>query len=203
MTLLTVNHKIDRDARGPELPSGIVKWYAEVFDADNELVAIATVLTMVQKKNPFAPINSETIKEYISKLKEDTRPQWGSMSAQMMLEHLEHSMLIASGEIQDFEFSTPEKIMEKVHDSLYNHRPMPREYGAPEFVEKQIQKTKHKDFESAKEAFFKAYEKFETHFEENPGTTTKNVVFGDLTKFEWDLFHTKHMNHHFEQFGLI
>ncbi|NND24873.1 MAG: phenylacetic acid degradation bifunctional protein PaaZ, partial [Flavobacteriaceae bacterium] len=30
---LTCKQKIDRDVRGPELPSGIVKWYAEVFDA--------------------------------------------------------------------------------------------------------------------------------------------------------------------------
>lgn len=200
---LTCKQKIDRDARGPELPSGIVKWYAEVFDADNELVAIATVLTMVQKKNPFAPINAETIKAYLSNLKEDSKPVWGNMSPQQMLEHLEMSLLIASGEIQDFEFSTPEKIMEKVHDSLYNHKPMPREYGAPEFVEKEIGKTKYADFHTAKEALLKAYEKFENFFAENPGITTKNVVFGDLTKFEWDLFHTKHMNHHFEQFGLI
>ena len=34
-------------------------------------------------------------------------------------------------------------------------------------------------------------------------TTTKNAVFGILDKFEWDLVHTKHFNHHFEQFGLI
>src|SRR5690606_12727424 len=52
---LTCKQKVDRDVSGKELPSGIVKWFVEVFDvnAENEedkLVAIATILTMVQKK---------------------------------------------------------------------------------------------------------------------------------------------------------
>ena len=42
-------------------------------------------------------------------------------------------------------------------------------------------------------AFFKAY----------PDTTLKNIVFGDLNRYEWNLFHRKHYNHHFEQFGLL
>ena len=52
---LTCKEKVDRDPKGKELPSGIVKWYVEVFDVeateeDEKLVAIATILTMVQKK---------------------------------------------------------------------------------------------------------------------------------------------------------
>ena len=45
---LTCKQKIDRDERGKEHPCGIVKWYVEVFDIENELVAIATILTIVQ-----------------------------------------------------------------------------------------------------------------------------------------------------------
>ncbi|MEM6686370.1 MAG: phenylacetic acid degradation bifunctional protein PaaZ, partial [Bacteroidota bacterium] len=91
---LTCKQKIDRDSRGKELPSGIVKWFAEVFDQDDELVAIATILTMVQKKNPFATINKNTIQDYLGKLTEDTKPVWGSMSPQQMVEHLEYSLLV-------------------------------------------------------------------------------------------------------------
>jgi oxepin-CoA hydrolase/3-oxo-5,6-dehydrosuberyl-CoA semialdehyde dehydrogenase len=31
------------------MPSGIVKWFVEVFDQNDELTAVATILTMVQK----------------------------------------------------------------------------------------------------------------------------------------------------------
>lgn len=200
---LTCKQKIDRDSRGPQLPNGIVKWYAEVFDAENEIIAIATVLTMVQKKTPFAEINRKTIETYLSKLNEGTKPVWGTMSPQHMVEHLEYSLRIASGEIQDFEISTPEKILEKVHDSLYNHRAMPRNFGAPKVLEKEVKVLRFESLNNAKQLLLEAYDEFELYFKEKNGTTTKNVVFGILNKFEWDLFNTKHFNHHFEQFELL
>ena len=47
---LTCKQKVDRDVASAEHPSGIVKWFVEVFDTNDELVAVATILTMVQKK---------------------------------------------------------------------------------------------------------------------------------------------------------
>ncbi len=200
---LTCKQKIDRDSRGPQLPSGIVKWYAEVFDAEDEIVAIATVLTLVQKKSPFAEINRNTIENYLDKLTKDTKPVWGTLTPQQMVEHLEFTFKIASGENQDFEVSTPENILEKVHDSLYNHKQMPRNFDAPSFLEKDIEKLQHNNLSEAKQKLFESYDKFVAYFQENPESTIKNVVFGHLNKFEWDLFQTKHINHHFEQFGLL
>jgi oxepin-CoA hydrolase/3-oxo-5,6-dehydrosuberyl-CoA semialdehyde dehydrogenase len=49
---LTVKEKIEQDKREPdEIAKGIVKWHVEVYDETNETVAIATILTMVKKKN--------------------------------------------------------------------------------------------------------------------------------------------------------
>jgi oxepin-CoA hydrolase/3-oxo-5,6-dehydrosuberyl-CoA semialdehyde dehydrogenase len=200
---LTCKQKIDRDTRGPELPSGVVKWYAEVFDAEEELVAIATVLTLVQKKNPFAVINRETIISYLDNLNEETQPKWGDLSPQHMVEHLEYSLRVAAGEIQDFEIETPEDSLEKYHDSLYNHRPMPRSHTAPKVLQKQIVKLRFESLDMAKQQTIESYDRYQQFFKDNPDATTKNAVFGILNKFEWDLCHTKHFNHHFEQFGLI
>ena len=36
--------------RGADIPKGIVKWLVEMFDGNNELVGIATILTMVERK---------------------------------------------------------------------------------------------------------------------------------------------------------
>jgi oxepin-CoA hydrolase/3-oxo-5,6-dehydrosuberyl-CoA semialdehyde dehydrogenase len=199
---LTCKEKVDRDSRGTELPSGIVKWFVEVFDQEDELVAVATILTMVQKRSPFAEINANSIPKYLAKLTEDAKPFWGTMTAQEMVEHLEYSLLVAYA-IQDFEIETPEKILEKVHESIYTHTPMPKNYKAPKVLEDRVKELRYENLAEAKTKLLEAYDAFTTYFKENPETTTKNAVFGILDKFEWDLVHTKHFNHHFEQFGIL
>ena len=201
---LTCKQKIDREQRGTELPAGIVKWYGEVFDAEDELVAVVTVLTMVQKKQTvFTEMTEEKINECLAKLKEDSKPQWGNLDAQRMVEHLEYTYRIASGEIQDFEIATPEKILEKVHATLYNYDKMPREYDFPLKKESEMAKTRYSDLAAAKEQLMEARENYIEFFKENPDARTKNVVFGELNRFEWYLLERKHLNHHFEQFNLL
>ncbi|NND63532.1 MAG: phenylacetic acid degradation bifunctional protein PaaZ [Flavobacteriaceae bacterium] len=201
---LTCKQKIDRDQRGTELPSGIVKWYGEVFDEDDELVAIVTVLTMVQKKQTvFAEMTTESITNYLSKLAEDSKPSWGDMTPQHMIEHLEYTYRIASGEIQDFEIATPEKILEKVHATLYNYKKMPRSYDFPLAEKSKIKELIYPDLDTAKAKLMEAREEYLQFFKENPEARTNNVVFGPLNKFEWYLLERKHLNHHFEQFGLL
>lgn len=201
---LTCKQKIDRDARGKELPSGIVKWYVEVFDTEDELVAIATILTMVQKKQTvFVEMTDAKIQQCLNSLTEDTKPSWGSLTPQRMLEHLEYTYRIASGEIQDFEIATPEKILEKVNESLYNYRKMPKEHAFPLADQSKIEENLHSDLATAKAKFLEARMAYLDFFKENPDAVTKNVVFGELNKFEWYLLERKHLNHHFEQFNLL
>ncbi|WP_435579900.1 phenylacetic acid degradation bifunctional protein PaaZ [Gilvibacter sp.] len=201
---LTCKQKIDRDSRGKELPSGIVKWYVEVFDTEDELVAIATILTMVQKKQTvFTEMTESTIKSCLNRLQTDDKPAWGTMTAQSMVEHLEYTYRIASGEIQDFEIATPEKILEKVNETLYNYKKMPRKYDFPLAAESKIEEHLHADLDTAKAKMLEAREGYLQFFKENPEAITNNVVFGPLNKFEWYLLERKHLNHHFEQFGLL
>ncbi|RIA10618.1 oxepin-CoA hydrolase/3-oxo-5,6-dehydrosuberyl-CoA semialdehyde dehydrogenase [Flavobacteriaceae bacterium MAR_2010_72] len=201
---LTCKQKVDRDVASAEHPSGIVKWFAEIFDADNELVALATVLTMVQKKQEtFVEMTEDKINACLSKLDAETKPQWGTMTPQHMIEHLEYTYRIASGEIQDFEISTPEKILEKVHATLYNYDKMPRKYDFPLAEKSKIKDTKHENLEEAKSKMLEARQDYLNFFKENPDAVLKNTVFGDMNRYEWYLLERKHLNHHFEQFGLI
>ncbi|HTR30153.1 MAG TPA: phenylacetic acid degradation bifunctional protein PaaZ [Puia sp.] len=49
---LTCKEKIAQEKRETtDIPRGIVKWYVDVYDDTGESVAIATILTMVQRKN--------------------------------------------------------------------------------------------------------------------------------------------------------
>ncbi|PKA83369.1 oxepin-CoA hydrolase/3-oxo-5,6-dehydrosuberyl-CoA semialdehyde dehydrogenase [Ulvibacter sp. MAR_2010_11] len=206
---LTCKQKIDRDQRGAELPSGIVKWYVEVFDAEpaddqEDLVAVATILTMVQKKQTvFTEMTSEKIEELLSKLSEDTKPEWGIMTPQHMIEHLEVTYRIASGEIQDFDVATPEKYLEKTYESLYNYEPFPKNTNFPLLTKDTLESLQHPDLETAKQKFLEARNEYLQYFKENPEAKLKNIVFGELNKFEWYLMERKHLNHHFSQFGLL
>ena len=48
----TVKEKIDQEKRNEEdIPKGIVKFFVDVYDESGETVALATILTMVQKRN--------------------------------------------------------------------------------------------------------------------------------------------------------
>jgi oxepin-CoA hydrolase/3-oxo-5,6-dehydrosuberyl-CoA semialdehyde dehydrogenase len=201
---LTCKQKVDRDVATAEHPSGIVKWFVEIFDAEDELVALATILTMVQKKQEtFVEMTDEVIQKCLSKLTKDTKPNWGTLSSQEMVEHLEYTYRIASGEIQDFDIATPEAVLEKVHATIYNYEKMPREYDFPLAKKSKIKTLKHPDLETAKGKMLEARERYLQYFKENPEGVFKNVVFGELNRYEWYLLERKHLNHHFEQFGLI
>jgi oxepin-CoA hydrolase/3-oxo-5,6-dehydrosuberyl-CoA semialdehyde dehydrogenase len=188
-----------------EHPSGIVKWYAEIFDANtDEKVAFATVLTMVQKKQEtFVEMTDAKIEECLSKLKEDTKPKWGIMTPQHMIEHLEYTYKIASGEIQDFEISTPEKILEKVKNSLWNYDKFPQNSQFPILEKDTLDTLQHPDLETAINQFKQQREKYLEFFKKHPDATLSNMVFGELNRYEWYLLERKHLNHHFDQFGLL
>ena len=201
---LTCKQKVDRDVASAEHPSGIVKWFVEVFDAEDELVAVATILTMVQKKQEvFVEMTEEKIQKLVNKLTENDKPKWGIMTPQHMLEHLEESYKVLGGQIQDFEIVTPEKIVEKVRNSLYNYEKFPQNSQFPTMKKGELEDLKHPDLATAKEKFFEAREEYTAFFKENPDAVLKNMVFGELNKYESYLLERKHLNHHFEQFGLI
>ncbi len=47
---LSVKEKIAKDLREGEVPQGVVKWQVQVFNQLHELVALATILTLVERK---------------------------------------------------------------------------------------------------------------------------------------------------------
>lgn len=199
---LTCQEKRDRDVRGKQFPSGVVKWFVEVFDQNDEKVAIATVLTMVQKKSPFEDINRKNVEGYLKKLNENSSSEWGLMGPQHMLEHLERTFIQAMGK-EKAEITTPEDQLEKYQDSLYNYKEMPREFKHPFLKENETEQVRHADLQQAKEAFLKAWDDFELYFKENPEAKNANSVYGMLDKDHWELLNRKHIHHHFKQFKLF
>jgi oxepin-CoA hydrolase/3-oxo-5,6-dehydrosuberyl-CoA semialdehyde dehydrogenase len=159
---------------------------------------------MVQKKQEvFVEMTEDQIQDSLAKLQEDAKPEWGTMTAQTMIEHLEYSYRIASGEIQDFEVVTPEAYLEKVHASLYNYRKFPKgsEFHLAERAK--INEPKHENLETAKAKMLEARATTLQFFKDNPGVRNKHGVFGPSNSYEWYLMERKHLNHHFSQFNLL
>jgi oxepin-CoA hydrolase/3-oxo-5,6-dehydrosuberyl-CoA semialdehyde dehydrogenase len=52
---LTVREKVSQEQRDrDDIPKGIVKFLVDVYDETGETVALATILTMVRRRNPDA-----------------------------------------------------------------------------------------------------------------------------------------------------
>jgi len=154
---LTCKEKVERDSRGKEHPCGVIKWYEEIFDQDGELVAMATILTLVQKKSPFPEINKSYLQEKFAQLPEDTKPKWGIMTAQHLVEHMEFFIQMALGNVPT-EITTPEKYLEKMQDSLWNYQSMPKEFDHPILKKGEVEDLRFGSLAEAKEAYFKAYD---------------------------------------------
>ena len=201
---LTAKEKINRGVKGRNIPSGVVKWLVEVVNQREEVVCVATILTLVAKKSPFIELNRRNIQKLLNSLTENTKPNWGEMTAQQMLEHLETTLLYSIGEPEAEKCLTPEEHLEKYQDSLYNHRKMPIEFPAPFLPEDgTLPELKYKNLEQAKEKFLENLQKYQIYYRENPEAEHLHFVFGKLNKEMMELMHRKHFMHHFEQFNLI
>ena len=201
---LSCKQKVDRDVVGAEHPSGIVKWFVEVFDAVDELVAIATILTMVQKKQEsLVEMTEDKIQKTLSTLAENTKPKLGTITPQQMIENLEYTYKISAGEIQDSKIDAAENILEKAHNSLYNYKDFPKNSQLPLLEKDTLMPLQYPDLRTAIENFNKTRVRYLSYFKENIDAKLKSPVFGELNKYEWYLLERKLLNHHFKQFGLI
>ncbi|MEO0468106.1 MAG: phenylacetic acid degradation bifunctional protein PaaZ [Bacteroidota bacterium] len=198
---LTCKEKIERDSKGREFPSGVVKWYVEVFDQDQELVAVATILTLVQKKSPFMEFTRENVVKGLQALTENTPAKWGIMSPQHMVEHLNMHLNIALGKVHT-KLRIPEEKVERYQESLYNYRKMPQNFQHPDLRKGKTEDLEFENLNAAKEALMATYDAYIAHFKVNPEATALNPMFGELDFTHWQLMNRKHFDHHFTQFGL-
>ena len=199
---LTCREKTERDTKGREFPSGVVKWLVEVFDQENELVAVATVLTLVQKKSPFMEFTRENLASGLARLREDAKAEWGLMGPQLMVEHLIFHFRTALAMLPT-QVITPEEKLEKYQESLWNYLSMPRDFKHPLLDPEKTAAPEFATMGEAKAALLVLWDEYQSWFKANPGMETPNAVFGMLDKFHWDLLGRKHIDHHFRQFGLI
>jgi len=201
---LTAKEKINRGVKGRNIPSGVVKWLVEVVNQREEIVCVATILTLVAKQSHFIDLNVKNIEKLLNDLSENSERKFGEMSPQLMVEHLEEVMQNGFGNLKAEDFpEIPQEQLEKLQDWLYTDKKIRPGAKYPLLKEGEVLEKKYKNLREAKEKLMETLKEFIIYFRENPQAEKYHPVFGMLNKEMMELFHRKHFTHHFEQFGLI
>ncbi len=148
----------------------------------------------------FISTNLEMLLPLFEKLKEDQMPLWGTMSAQRMIEHLSDTLRIATGE-EVFPVEVPEEKLEKMLAFLTSDKPMARNLKVS-FAGENVP-LRHEELELAIDEYVERWIDLEALYSVNPTLTNSHPYYGPLNFEQWKLLHSKHLTHHFEQFGLI
>lgn len=141
----------------------------------------------------------DEILEKMNHLDSDTSPNWGSMNALQMVEHLSDLNFISSEKVV-LPLQTPEKYLPKYLQFLDGEDKMPRNFKV-DFVT--VADTRHDHLDDAIDEFVESWLAFEDCFEENPSKTVMHPLYGPLNFEQWKRLHSKHITHHLEQFGLL
>ena len=147
----------------------------------------------------FVEADIEVILGKLSQLDESTKPLWGAMNAQRMVEHLTDVVRMSCGKISQ-ELLIPEEKIEKMQLFLASDTPMGKNIEVP-FAGKDVP-LRHAELELAIDEFVEEWVDFQEYFEEDDSRKILHPYYGPLNYDQWKRLHSKHLTHHFEQFGL-
>lgn len=134
-------------------------------------------------------------------LHERTRPAWGKMSPQEMVEHLAWAFELSTGHRQA-RCPVPEEMRERMKPFLYGNQPSPHEFMNP-VLASGLPPLEHPNLSSARDALNAARHRFLEQPKAAAEDLRMHPIFGPLGPDDWSRVHFKHSFHHLLQFGLI
>ena len=146
-------------------------------------------------------LTASQIQDSLKMLKGDTKPLFGKMTAQHMVEHLTITFKLSIGKIKYPPFTPSERALLSKNTLLFTDYEMPMGMTPPHDTG-ELYPLKYPDLEKSKEALLNTWDEYIAYYEKNEGASEVHPRFGHLTKDEWNRFHFKHMMHHFKQFGV-
>lgn len=201
---LTAKEKINKGVKGRNIPSGVVKWLVEVVNQRDEIVCVATILTLVAKRSPFIQLQTKSIQKILNGLTENSERKFGMMSPQLMVEHLEEVLRNGFGALEPSDFpEIPAEKLELLQDWIYTDQKIRPGAKYPLLKEGEEPQLRYKNLTEAKEKLLETLKEFLIYYRENPQAEHFHPRFGMLNKEMMELFHRKHFTHHFEQFNLV
>ncbi len=148
----------------------------------------------------FIDLDIENVLKILSNLSAETKPYWGKMNAQQMVEHLTNGLKMSTGKIS-YPFEVDDEVMTKMKAFLFTDKPMKKDISVA-FV-KENPELINEELELAIDEFVIEWIDFEEYYEINPNATNSHPYYGNLSYEDWCLLHKKHFTHHFDQFGLL
>jgi hypothetical protein len=136
---------------------------------------------------------------HLSNLKEDQQPIWGSMNSQRMVEHLSDTLDISLGN-KKYALVIPEDKVEKAQGFLRSEHPMPKNFKV-DFANNETP-LRNSNLKAAISEFASKWNAFDSMYSKSDKSAL-HPNFGELDRNLWLRCHSKHITHHFEQFGLI
>ena len=114
----------------------------------------------------------------LQQLNSDTKPLWGKMNVQQMIEHFTDVMMVASGKIK-LPIVTPADKLPRLQEFMMSEKPFKENTKSPVLGEEPAplrKRTKEAAIGKLQEELINFFEAFE----KTPGLKTANPVFGEL-----------------------
>ncbi len=156
---------------------------------------------MITKAEQYQFI-TEKVPALLEGLTPETKPLWGIMTAQHVLEHLKLTIHGSVGKIKLPLLQAEEKVP-RSYAFLMSDKPLFRNVKLPFTSNDKPPPLHYANFEEAKAKLLAEIPKFYAYYQEEPEARNMHPFFGNLNFEEWQVFHYKHFTHHLTQFGLI
>jgi hypothetical protein len=137
----------------------------------------------------------------LKKLKADTKPQWGVLSAQGMVEHMTDSIGIAWERLKE-PMQTPPQLLEKARSFALSDKDF-KPNTKNSFMSETPAPLRLASMEEALQELENELFLFTSHYKFNEGAVVTNPFFGDFNYEQWVHLLHKHAIHHLKQFSLI
>ena len=139
---------------------------------------------------------------YLQRLNPVTKPHWGKMNVQQMIEHFAgDAVRNASGRLKIDTIMTPPENLERMREFMMSNKPFKENTKNP-LMGEEAAALHFKTVQGAIGALQQELIYFFEAFEKNPDLLTRNPFFGDLN-FEQNVqLLYKHALHHLRQFGV-
>lgn len=143
----------------------------------------------------------QKIESRLESLEKDTPAKFGIMTPQHMVEHLILTIKLSYGRVKIPDFTPNEKQLNAKQALLYTEMEFPEGVRAPG-LPSDLLDLRYPDLNTAKEELKRAKLAYQETYEKSPEAKFLHPRFGLLTHKEWEIFHHKHIGHHFRQFGI-
>ena len=135
------------------------------------------------------------------KLTADTKPIWGVMNAQQMVEHFSETIRYANGKTE-LPLFTAQDYLPKLRAFMLSEKPF-RENTKNPMIGDMPPAVKHTSLEEAVAELENEILDFFSAFAANENLVTKNPIFGELTYAQNVHLIHKHALHHLRQFAIV